>query len=718
MKKLTLFAFMLAGFFTQAQNNLTIEEATLAAQKGFGTKSIYGLQWRTANELTYIDASYKALVAKNTNNTTVENFVTTADLETAIAAATSEKVSLRSIPFDYHWENEKEFSFTHHGENDKYFVVYNIESKKVSKTIKFSSSSTEEIIATNKNFITYLNKNNVEIVFDNGEVLKVTNDPEHVINGSSNTHRNEFGIDRGMWISPDNKKILFYKKDERMVKNYPLIDFGARSAEEKLIKYPMAGMKSEEVSLHIYNIDTKTTTPLNIEGDKEQFLTMPTWAPNSETVYVGVLNRGQNHLKLQRYNAASGKLDKQLFEEKSKSYVEPNTPLKFLKDNEFIYVSEKDGYRQMYRYNTNGKQLNSYVYKDVLFKEFVDVSPKEIYYMGTANKGMDKLLYKVDLKSGKTIPVTKTSATHNVEMNKDKTWYYSQYTNFTTPNNISLNNINGKSTIELLNAPNPYEGKTVLPKVEMVTIKAADGKTNLNGRLLYPANFNENEKYPVMVYVYGGPHAQLVSNRFGGGAGGFDYYMAQQGFVVFTLDNRGSENRGRDFEHVIHKELGQNEMADQMKGIEFLKSKKFVNADKIGVYGWSFGGFMTTSLMLNYPDTFKVGVAGGPVIDWKWYEIMYGERYMDTPEENPEGYEKTSTLNKVKNLKGRLLMIHGAQDPVVVQQHSMEFIEKCIKEGKQVDYFLYPTHEHNVSGKDRVHLNAKIADYFITHLKK
>ncbi len=407
MKKLTLYAFVLAGFFAQAQNNLTIEEATLAAQKGFGTKSLYGAQWRTANELTYIDASYKALVEKNIHDKTVENFVTTADLESAVAQAINEKVSFRTIPFDYHWDNEKELSFTYQGENDKYFVVYNIDTKKVSKAIKFNAAASEEIIAPNKNYIVYLNKNNVEIIFTNGDVVKVTNDPDHVINGSSNTHRNEFGIDRGMWVSPDSKKILFYKKDERMVKNYPLVDFGARVAEVKDIKYPMAGLKSEEVSLHIYDIDTKKTTVLNIEGDKEQFLTMPSWSPNSESVYVGVLNRGQNHLKLQRYTASTGNFEKQLFEEKSKTYVEPNTPLKFLNDKEFIYVSEKDGYRQMYRYNTNGKQLNSYVYKDVLFKGFVDVSPKEIYYMGTANKGMDKLLYKVDLKSGKTIPVTK-----------------------------------------------------------------------------------------------------------------------------------------------------------------------------------------------------------------------------------------------------------------------------------------------------------------------
>lgn len=717
MKKITLFAFVLSGLFANAQRNFTIEEATLTAQRGFGTKTVYGAQWRTNNEITYLQAPYTALTEKKNDGNINDSFITAQDLQTALSQKLGKEVKLQMMPFNYHWETEKEFSFTYNGESEKYFVIYNIVDKQISKIVKYDATSVEEVIAPNKNYIVWLNKNNISISFENGETIQITNDPEHVVNGSSYTHRQEFGIDRGFWISPDSKKILFYKKDERMVAEYPLTDFSTRIAENKPIKYPMSGMKSEEVSLHIYDLETKKTTKLNVEGDKEQFLTMPTWSPKSDFVYVGVLNRGQDHLKLQRYNL-SGSLDKLLFEEKSKTYVEPTNPLKFISDKEFIYISDKDGYRQMYRYDINGKQLNSYVYKDVVFKDFVDVSNKDIYYMGTGNRGMDKLLYKVDVKSGKTIAVTNGSGNFSVEINPSKTWYYSQFSNFATPNNISLKEINGKKSVEVLNAENPFEGKISMPKVEMVTVKSADGKTTLNGRLIYPVDFNENEKYPVMVYVYGGPHAQLVTNRFGGGAGGFDYYMAQQGFVVFTLDNRGSENRGKEFEHVIHRNLGQNEMADQMKGVEFLKSKKFVDAEEIGVYGWSFGGFMTTSLMLNHPETFKVGVAGGPVIDWKWYEVMYGERYMDTPQENPEGYEKTSTLNKVDKLNGRLLMIHGAQDPVVVQQHSMEFIEACIKAGKQVDYFLYPTHEHNVLGKDRMHLNAKIADYFITHLKK
>jgi dipeptidyl-peptidase-4 len=375
----------------------------------------------------------------------------------------------------------------------------------------------------------------------------------------------------------------------------------------------------------------------------------------------------------------------------------------------------------MYLYNTDGKLLKNLGFNDVVVKDVLgfDASNTKINYIGTTNNGLDRQLFQVDLKSGKTIQLTTVSGTHTASVSSDGTMILDQYSNLTTPNEISILNIKNKmANTSLVKAENPFTGKIDLPKIEFVTLTSPDGKTPLNGRLIYPSNFDASKKYPVMVYVYGGSHAQLVNNRWLGGAGFFDIYMAQKGYVVFTLDNRGSDSRGKKFCEVTHRNLGVNEMADQMKGIEFLKSKSFVDADKIGVFGWSFGGFMTTSLMTNHSDVFKVGVAGGPVIDWKYYEIMYGERYMDTPQENPEGYEKTSLLSKAKDLKGRLLVIHGAQDPVVVQQHSMNFIEACIKAGKQVDYFLYPNHEHNVGGRDRIHMYAKIADYFDLHLKK
>lgn len=717
MKKLTLLTFILSSILVTAQRNLTIEEATLTAQKGFAPQTVYSPQWRTNEALTYMAAPYNALTETRINGENMQRFFTVEEINTVLSEKLNKEIHLSMMPFSYQWESENEYAFTYADDASKYYIIYNIELKKITKWIPYGGNAKEEEVAADKSFVVWLDENNIKVSFENGSTISITNDTEGIVNGSSNTHREEFGVNKGFWISPDSKKILFYKKDEQMVADYPLTDFSVRIAENKPFKYPMAGMKSEEVTLHIYSIERKNSIKLAVLGDKEQFLTMPTWSPNSDFVYTGVLNRGQNHLKLQRYHAASGQFDKQLFEEKSNTYVEPSHSLKFINNQEFIYITDKEGFRQMYRYNTNGKQLNSYVFNDVVFKNFVEVNPNEIYYIGTANQGLDKLLYRTNINSGKTTVVSRHSGTYNVEMNPSNTWYYAQFSNFEKPNIISLNTIKGNKSIEILNAKNPFEGKVNLPKVELITLKAADGKTTLNGRLTYPVDFNENHKYPVMIYVYGGPHAQLVTNRFNGGANGFDYYMAQQGFVVFTLDNRGSDNRGKDFEHVIHRELGKVEMLDQMEGVAFLKTKNFVDTDRIGVYGWSYGGFMATGLMLNYPEIFKVGVAGGPVIDWKWYEVMYGERYMDTPDENPEGYAKTSLLDKAHQLEGRLLLIHGAQDPVVVQQHSMSFIEACIKAGKQIDYFLYPTHEHNVFGRDRIHLNEKIADYFITHLK-
>jgi dipeptidyl-peptidase-4 len=248
-------------------------------------------------------------------------------------------------------------------------------------------------------------------------------------------------------------------------------------------------------------------------------------------------------------------------------------------------------------------------------------------------------------------------------------------------------------------------------------VKAADGTTDLYWRMVRPADFDETKKYPTVVYVYGGPHAHNVDARWNYSSRSWETYMAQKGYILFILDNRGSENRGKEFEQATFRQLGQQEMRDQMCGVEYLKSLPYVDADRIGVHGWSYGGFMTISLMTNYPDVFKVGVAGGPVIDWKWYEVMYGERYMDTPQQNPEGFENSSLLNKTQNLTGKLLTIHGTIDPVVVMQNNLSLLKSFIDNEKQIDFFVYPMYEHNVRGKDRVHLMTKVLNYVIDNNK-
>ena len=724
MKKLLLL-FLLTGIAATAQSNLTIQEATYGQYQGFAPKNLVSPQWRPDTKtVTYLDATYQKLMARNEEGKWAEStFLTKDDITSALEAKfPQEEFVIQIFPYDYEWKDKSTLKLTVNSKNANYIILFDVENKSVKSAILYAHDGEQQVLSPKEDHIAWLKENNIVITAQNGGYIKVTNDTDKgVVNGSDYTHRQEFGINKGMWWSPNSDKLLYYRKDETMVSDYPLVNFGERVAKNKDIKYPMAGMKSEEVTLVVYDVAAKKNITLKTGEPVEQFLTCVTWSPDGKNIYVGLLNRGQDHLKLNKYDAATGNFIKTLFEEKAGTYVEPLHGLTFIpgKNDQFLYRTEKDGYEQFYLYNTDGKLIKKLGFNDVIIigDPVFDAKAKNVFYTGTANNGLDRQLYKTDLKSGKTTQVTTGSGTHSALVNSDGTLALDNFSNTTTPNDVSIINLGNNKTTSLFKAENPYTGKTVLPKMELVSITAADGKTPLNGRLIYPADFDASKKYPVMVYVYGGPHAQLVSNKWLGGASLFDYYMAQNGYVVFTVDNRGSDARGRDFEHVVHRHLGQNEMADQMKGIEFLKSKPFVNQKKIGVYGWSFGGFMTTSLMVNHPDTFKVGVAGGPVIDWKFYEIMYGERYMDTPQENPEGYAKTSLISKAPQLKGRLLMIHGAQDNVVVQQHSMEFIQACIEAGKQIDYFLYPTHEHNVSGKDRFHLNQKIADYFDTHLK-
>src|SRR5690554_185234 len=722
MKKVILGIFFLLTQLTLAQRDLTIKEATIGAYREFAPKSINFIQWQNDESFTHIDERYRNLMVRSQSNQfQPEVLLSLTDLQQALQARNADfpVAQVYYFPYQYEWISKNLARFPIETQTNHHEVFYDFAKKEIQSIFTYPNTASEVLLSDNQQFIAYLDDDIIKLLAPNGETTAITQKEEGIVYGSKGTHREEFGITQGMWFSPKSDKLLYYRKDESMVSDYPLIDFGQRIAEHQPFKYPMAGMKSEEVTLWVYDINNQKHLSLQTGEPKEQFLTMVTWHPNGQSVLVGLLNRGQNHLKINQYDVNTGAFIKTLLEEKADKYVEPQYPLYFNPDNDkqFVYFTETDGYRQPHLYDMNGKIVRKLGHQDVVVKEVIGIDNNQLWYVGTANRALNNALYVVDLKNGKTQKLNQKAGTHKFSLNPSKTYFTDQYSNINQPNSLDVVQVKSQETITLLTADNPYEGVIDLPKMELIEVTADDNQTILNGRIIYPADFDANKKYPVLMYVYGGPHAQLVSNSWLGGASLFDYYMAQQGFVVFTLDNRGSANRGRDFEQIIHRQLGQIEMKDQLKGIDYLKSLPFVDADKIGVSGWSYGGFMTTSLLLNHPEIFKVGVAGGPVMDWKWYEIMYGERYMDTPEENPEGYALTSTIDKANQLQGRLLIIHGAQDPVVVQQHSMAFVEACIKAGKQVDYFLYPTHEHNVMGMDRVHLNAKIADYFLVHLK-
>ncbi len=555
-------------------------------------------------------------------------------------------------------------------------------------------------------------------------------DGYNIVLGES-VHRNEFGINGGLFWSPKASRLAFYRMDQSMVVDYPLVNTKAREAEVRNIKYPMAGMKSHEVTVGVWDCASQKLVYLNTARDttvheREMYLTNIAWSPDEKYVYIAKINREQNHMWLEQYDAATGDFKKVLFEETNPRYVEPCEPIIFTpKGDQFLWYSMRDGYKHLYLYNLDGslvKQVTKGEYEVEGFIQF-DKKGENIFIYANKNNLDGRDAYRVNLKNGTMECLTNYNSaegTHTVVINDEGTRMVDYFSAVDNPGEVNyVININKPANhrdYNIYRAENPLKDYA-MPGVELGTIKAADGKTDLYYRLITPPNMEKGKKYPTLVYVYGGPHSQLVTDSWLGGGNLYFMFLAQQGYVVFTVDNRGTDNRGFEFESCTHRHLGEIEMADQMEGVKFLKSLPYVDQDRMGVEGWSFGGFMTITMKLAHPEVFKVGCAGGPVIDWKWYEIMYGERYMDTPQENPEGYEANSLLNKAQNLEGRLLVIQGAEDNTVVPQHSTEFIERCINNFKQVDYFMYPHHEHNVLGRERLHLYQKMFDYYETFLK-
>lgn len=567
--------------------------------------------------------------------------------------------------------------------------------------------------------VAYTVKNNLWLVTRDKHMVQVTHEnDENIISGQA-VHRNEFGIDGGIFFSPKGNYLAFYKMDQTMVNDYPVVKWNNVPAVADIIKYPMAGGTSHEVSLCVYNPSSRTTVTLETGTPLDHYLTSVTWSPDEKYIYIGILNRDQNHLWMNQYSAVTGKKLKTLFEEADSKYVEPTHPLVFIpgSNNLFIWQSEKEGFDHLYLYNTDGKQIRLLTEGDYDVNELVGFNKEEHEVIITSAKEspLEKHVYSVNWNTGKTHRIDEAAGTHTAMSSEDGNYIFDTYSAAGVPKVSQVMATDGDYSKVLLEAKNTLADYD-RPEIRDVTLKADDG-TPLYGKLILPVHFNPGRKYPVIVYLYNGPHVQLIKNTFPESGNLWYEYMAQHGYIIFSMDGRGSDNRGTAFERVTFRKLGTVEMEDQLKGVAYLKSLPYVDADRMGVHGWSFGGFMTTSLMLRHPGVFKVAVGGGPVIDWKMYEVMYTERYMDTPEQNPKGYENACLLDKVNNLKGKLLLIHGTDDDVVVWQHSLKFIKKCVDEGIQLDYFVYPGHPHNVRGKDRVHLMQKITDYFDTYLK-
>ncbi len=572
-----------------------------------------------------------------------------------------------------------------------------------------------------KKLFTYTKGNGLYLLSMKGETSSVFVDKKKSVTAGQAASRNEFGICKGTFWSPEGSMLAFYKTDESRVSEYPLVCIKEPIASLQKIRYPMAGKKSQEVRLGIYNIDKKELFFLEAPDEKEAYLTCVSWSPDEKSIYLAELNRCQKECKVKRYSSLNGVLEKILFIEKDKKYTEPQYPL-FFPDKDsgrFIWQSRRDGFNHLYLYDKNGELISRLTKGEweVTALTGYDKNSRRLIFLSTASSPLNRNVYAVHIENRDIVALTPEDGTHQIVISTKNSLFIDNFNSINIPGKLFLRSlVDGQIIRTLQDCPDPYQGY-LMPETEIGVIRQDEKSPELYYRIVRPKEMAPQRKYPLVFYVYGGPHVQLIRNEWLAGTKGFEYLMANDGYIVFSIDPRGSANRGKAFEDAIWRNIGKVQTEDYVFAVKWLLSEKnYIDKNRIGVYGWSFGGFMSTSLMLK-TEIFKVGVAGGAVIDWAFYEVMYTERYMETPEENPEGYEENNLRNFVKNLKGELLFIHCDNDPVVLWQNTLSFLKKSIQSGKQVDYFVYPGYGHNVQGADRVHLMLKVKRYFEEKLK-
>lgn len=692
---------------------LSIDDAVIGVWRDLAPERLRNLQWQGNTEnISYIEAD--KLIQQKAGSNDKRAIISLDRLNMLIVQKKVDQMP--RFPY-ISWKTDKSFSFQTKGH---WFLVDPFK-EKVLEHVNISTESENTDFHFDSGKIAYTLGNNLSILLFGGKHFQVTNERDLNIVSGQETARREFGISKGTFWSPDGEYLAYTVNDQSEVTDYPLVDITKRIAVVKNTKYPMAGMPSETVKLHVRKASEKgKTTVIKTNGPDNEYLTNISWTPDSKNILIAELNREQNHMYLNMYDAESGKLLRTLFEETHDKYVEPQHPASFVpgQDDQFIWQSRRSGFNHLYLYNTEGEMLKQLTKGPWEVSKLVgfDKKAQHIIIESTKESPIERHIYAVDMNTADMKKISREAGEHHASLSPNGSMLIDNFSSTEVPNAYRIYTSDGELIQELLTSGNPLR-EYAIGDMELGTIKAADDSTDLYYRLIKPSPFDPEKQYPAIIYVYGGPHAQLVSNSWLGGARAWQFYMAQNGYVMFTLDNRGSANRGLEFENIIHRHLGTHERADQLKGVEFLSSLPYVDTTRLGIHGWSYGGFMTTGLMLYNTGLFKVGVAGGPVTDWKYYEVMYGERYMDTPEENPEGYAEARLTDKAGQLEDRLMMIHGGIDPTVVHQHSLVFVRECIKNGIPIDYFVYPRAEHNVHGFDRVHLMQKVTQYFEDYLK-
>jgi dipeptidyl-peptidase-4 len=695
---ISLIAFSNLSFGQQKE--LTLSDAVMQQYRDFYPVSLQSFNWIPDTDCYSFIEGYQKLMKGSIENTEAQEILSIQELNAALDSELNEFSG-------FEWKNENEF-WVNDGHN---YYSYKVADEKGLWIHGLDKQAENMEFHNETENLAYTKQNNIYIHSGQGvEIIVTDNSDKNIVSGQA-IARSEFGITNGLFWSPNGNLLAFYQKDETHVHDYPLLNNSTTPGKLTSIKYPMAGQSSELAKVGVYSISSRQTAFISPRKGKENYLTNLSWTPDNKFIIVAEVNRDQDHYWLNLYDAISGKFLRTILEETNERWVEPEHAAFFPNSsNNFVWVSEKSGYNNLYYYDIHGTLLKQLTNHQFVVKEILEHRNGTIYYSTTGENPLNNLVYSVNLK-GKVKIITNIEGTHTVDISTDGKNFHDHYSSHDVPSQDLLLNSKGKVINTLLDSPSILS-EYQIGTAEIGTINGKDQST-LYTRLIKPSNFDSKKKYPVLVYVYGGPHAQLITNSWLDGASLWMYWMAEQGYLIYTLDNRGSAERGFSFEAQIHRQCGTVEMEDQISGVEYLKSLAYVDGNRLAVHGWSYGGFMTTSLMLRNAGTFNVGVAGGPVTDWKYYEAMYGERYMDRPDQNEKGYKQASLMTHAGNLEGDLLLIHGTIDDVVVMQHNFTLVQKFVELGIQMDFFPYPMHRHNVRGRDRVHLMTKVLNYVL-----
>ena len=528
----------------------------------------------------------------------------------------------------------------------------------------------------------------------------------------------ELGIATAYWWSPDSKAIAFLEMDERKVSQYPLVDFESFYGKAEMERYPVAGGANPIV--HVYVVAAAGGAPrlMNTGAETDQYIPRVKWLNDSKRVAIQRLNRPQTQLDLLIADAASGK-SRVALTEKDAYWINVSDDLRFLNDRKrFLWSSERSGYRHLYLYDLDGKQLKQLTRGDweVSAVDALDESAGVVYFTATEKSPLERQVYKVGLDGSGFARVTKSDGTHAPVFSSRATEFADTFSDAMTPPRQELCRADGVR-VAAINENKVAELEAYhLSPVEFLSVRSHDG-VQLNAMMIKPPDFQPSHKYPVLVYTYGGPHAQVVRNAWGGPTFLWHELMAQKGFIIFALDNRGSAGRGHLFEEPIHFRFGAQELSDQRDGVAWLKSQTYVDPGRIGVWGWSFGGHMTLHAMFEDPEDFKAGFAGGPVTDWRYYDSIYTERYLGLLPQHAQGYEDSSPIENAATLKGKLLIAHGTGDDNVHFANTLGLVDDLIEAGKYVEVMPFPGRGHGVSDSAaRRVLMAHVTQFFLANL--